>query len=169
MHNPEHYANHTINHSEIWTPSTRSSGHFARVKLLFMYMYTLITKSSWKAGLLVHCLSEGVGLQPLLVPLPLHAHVVKDLKSLSICWYYFTNWGASCLNICNIVLYNNCLSIAAVIWIISLLKLRLEIVNFMQPEGAVTLGGPLLSSRFLTCVRLAFYEALFTFLLSVLP
>lgn len=43
-------------------------------------------------------------------------------------------------------------------------------VNYMSlTEALVTLGGPPLSSLFLTRVCLAFYEPLFTFLLSVLP
>lgn len=37
-------------------------------------------------------------------------------------------------------------------------------VNFLQPEGAETVGGPSLSTQFFTCVCLAFYDALFTFL-----
>lgn len=37
-------------------------------------------------------------------------------------------------------------------------------VNFMWPEGVETLGGPSLGSHLLDCICLAFYDALFTFL-----
>lgn len=94
----------------------------------------------------VYCLPEGPGL---------------ELKSLSICWNYCINWGASCSNNCNIVLYNSCLSIVAVICFITLLWSR-DLVNFLQPEGLLTLGGTTLGSWFFTCICLAFYEALFT-------
>lgn len=42
-------------------------------------------------------------------------------------------------------------------------------VTLLQPEGVETVGVPLMSSQFLTSICLAFYDMLFTILLSVLP
>lgn len=139
--------------------STLSSGLSAGVQL-FIYVHVhataLKTKEQLKscACCLLAAWRTGTKICSLSVPLPPHTCSERFEISLSICWYYFTNWGASSLNMCNIVLYNNCLSVH-----IPLVKLRLEMVDFMQPEGVVTLGGSSLTSWFLTCVCLAFYEA----------
>lgn len=143
---------------------------FARIKLLFMYMYMLLR---WKQRAVrrldsfVHCLPEGLGLRAAASVGPLATtHVVKYVKSLYQYIDITAQFGVPLVWIsllyCTAVV-SSCSNLVC----IPLVKLRLEMIHFMQPDGVMTLGGPSLSSRFLTCICLAFYEALFTFLLSV--
>lgn len=59
---------------------------------------------------MVRCLAEGLSAAAPVAPLPpppaLRTHVVKDfINHVDITAQI---WGASCLNICNIVLSNSC-------------------------------------------------------------
>lgn len=133
-----------------------SSGLFARIKL-FIYVHVHATALDRAGG-------GAVGL--------------KDWdEALQLCGPTPPpNRGRGfCLSTCNVVLYTSRLSIVAVILFLSPVKLRREMVNgcVRNPAawgvGSDSAGGASLSSWTLTRICLAFYELLFTFLLSVLP